>query len=105
MALNSLGREIPETYAGKKLIPYQNPWSLQPNAERSTRAIRRIAGGDIALRPYRLGTASACDYCGYSGICRLDGRTGAAWEVLDGDKTVADVLDHLKELERDEMDN
>jgi len=68
-------------------------------------AIRRIAGGDIALRPYRLGTASACDYCGYSGICRLDGRTGAAWEVLDGDKTVADVLDHLKELERDEMDN
>ena len=43
MALNSLGREIPETYAGKKLIPYQNPWSLQPNAERSTRAIRRIA--------------------------------------------------------------
>ena len=43
MALNSLGRDIPETYAGKKLIPYQNPWSLQPNAERSTRAIRRIA--------------------------------------------------------------
>ena len=47
MALNSLGREIPETYAGKKLIPYQNPWSLQPNAERSTRAIRRIAHGSL----------------------------------------------------------
>ena len=43
MARNSLGREIPENYAGKKLIPYQNPWSLQPDAERSTRAIRRIA--------------------------------------------------------------
>lgn len=42
MALNSLGREIPETFAGKTLIPYNDPWSLQPHAERSTRAIRRI---------------------------------------------------------------
>ena len=39
MALNSLGREIPDTFAGKKLTPYRDPWSLQPHAERSTRAI------------------------------------------------------------------
>ena len=43
MVRNSLGRLIPETFAGKKLIPYSDPWSLQPHAERSTRQIRRIA--------------------------------------------------------------
>ncbi|WP_301100527.1 citrate lyase subunit alpha [Propionivibrio sp.] len=42
MVLNSLGRQIPETFSGKKLIPYSDPWSLQPHAERSTRAIRRL---------------------------------------------------------------
>ena len=42
MVLNSLGRQIPETFAGKKLVPYTDPWSLQPHAERSTRAIRRL---------------------------------------------------------------
>jgi len=42
MVLNSLGREIPETFAGKTLIPYTDPWSLQPHAVRSTRAIRRL---------------------------------------------------------------
>ena len=42
MARNSLGREIPESFAGKKLTPYSDPWSMQPHAERSTRAIRRI---------------------------------------------------------------
>lgn len=42
MVLNSLGRQIPEMFAGKKLIPYADPWSLQPNSERSTRAIRRL---------------------------------------------------------------
>ncbi len=42
MVLNSLGRQIPETFAGKKLIPYCDPWSLQPNSERSTRKIRRL---------------------------------------------------------------
>ena len=43
MARNSLGREIPETFAGKKLLPYRDPWSLQPDSKRSTRAIRRIS--------------------------------------------------------------
>ena len=42
MARNSVGREIPERFAGKTLTPYKDPWSLQPQAERSTRAIRRI---------------------------------------------------------------
>ena len=49
MVVNSLGRLIPETFNGKKLIPYSDPWSLQPNAERSTRAIRRknITGSKV----------------------------------------------------------
>ena len=30
MALNSLGREIPESYAGRTLTPYQGPFALVP---------------------------------------------------------------------------
>jgi len=64
MALNSLGREIPEVFAGKKQIPYGDPWSLQPRAERSTRAIRRDASASSTepisrVRPTKPGRVAA----------------------------------------------
>ena len=40
---NSLGRLIPVSFGGKQVIPYCDPWTRQPHAERSTRAIRRIS--------------------------------------------------------------
>ena len=40
MALNSLGREIPASFAGRTLIPYNDPWSLQPHAERNMVPLR-----------------------------------------------------------------
>ena len=49
MVVNSLGRLIPETFNGKILTPYSDPWSMQPNAERSTRAIRRITSSGSKL--------------------------------------------------------
>ena len=49
MVVNSLGRQIPETFNGKKLTPYTDPWSLQPHAERSTRTIRRNTNGGSKL--------------------------------------------------------
>lgn len=33
---------------------------------------REIAGGDIRIRPVKHGSAIACQYCPYSGICRFD---------------------------------
>lgn len=42
MALNSLGRIIPDSFAGRKLIPYQDPWSLMPHTLRATRPTKRI---------------------------------------------------------------
>ncbi|MBX5437065.1 MAG: PD-(D/E)XK nuclease family protein [Alicyclobacillaceae bacterium] len=41
----------------------------------------RMAAGDIAVAPYRLGRAeSACRYCPYPGLCHLEPRRHAAWE-------------------------
>lgn len=42
MAQNSLGREIPDIYAGKKLIPYKGPRTMQPAVNRATRTLRRV---------------------------------------------------------------
>ncbi|MGI6736138.1 MAG: PD-(D/E)XK nuclease family protein [Anaerovoracaceae bacterium] len=36
------------------------------------RLCRRLAGGDIAVRPRRTQARSACTYCGYRGICKFD---------------------------------
>jgi citrate lyase subunit alpha / citrate CoA-transferase len=50
MVRNSLGRLIPETFAGRKVIPYHDPWSLQPSGDRATRSLRRAnPGGDKLL--------------------------------------------------------
>lgn len=45
MALNSLGREIPESYAGRKLTPYRDPFSLTPTGTVATRPLRRVNPG------------------------------------------------------------
>ena len=33
---------------------------------------RAVYSGDTAVNPYRHGSASACDYCDYRSICRID---------------------------------
>jgi citrate lyase subunit alpha / citrate CoA-transferase len=43
MVANSLGRLIPATFFGRELVPYRDPWCIQPDCERSTRQIKRIA--------------------------------------------------------------
>jgi citrate lyase subunit alpha/citrate CoA-transferase len=49
MARNSLGRLIPETFAGKRLRPYCDPWSHQPSGDQATRSLRRINPGEKKL--------------------------------------------------------
>ena len=45
MAFNSLGREIPESYAGRKLVPYCDPYALAPQGNLAARALRRVNPG------------------------------------------------------------
>ena len=46
MARNGVGREIPELWHGKRLVPYRGPWQLRPCGERATRPLRRVDPGD-----------------------------------------------------------
>lgn len=49
MARNSLGREIPDRWRSKRLVPYGDPYSVRPEGERATRRLRRANPGDRKL--------------------------------------------------------
>jgi len=49
MVRNSLGRLLPESFNGQPVIPYQDPFSLQPSGEQATRSLRRINPGQSKL--------------------------------------------------------
>jgi len=51
MALNSLGREIPASYAGRTLVPYRDPWSVEARGTVATRPLRRVNPGGTKVRP------------------------------------------------------
>lgn len=42
MARNALGRELPDSFAGRKVVPYEDPWSRRPEGDRATRPVRRV---------------------------------------------------------------
>jgi citrate lyase subunit alpha/citrate CoA-transferase len=46
MARNGVRREIPERWRGKRLVPYRDPYSLRPEADRATRSLKRANPGD-----------------------------------------------------------
>jgi citrate lyase subunit alpha / citrate CoA-transferase len=49
VARNGVGREIPERWRGKRLVPYRDPYSVRPDGDRATRALRRGNPGDRKL--------------------------------------------------------
>ena len=49
MARNSLGREIPERWHGRRLDPYRDPWSRKPDVDRATRPLVRRNPGESKL--------------------------------------------------------
>ncbi|HZZ83978.1 MAG TPA: citrate lyase subunit alpha [Anaeromyxobacteraceae bacterium] len=49
MARNALGREVPERFHGKPLVPYRDPWSTRPAGDRATRPLRRADPGERKL--------------------------------------------------------
>ncbi|ADD68356.1 citrate lyase, alpha subunit [Denitrovibrio acetiphilus DSM 12809] len=49
MARNSLGREIPDSFNGKKCIPYKDPFSIKPEGDRASRPVRRVNPGQSKI--------------------------------------------------------
>jgi len=49
MVINSLGRLVPEMFAGRRVLPYQDPFSLMPNSHHASRSLRRSNPGDCKL--------------------------------------------------------
>ena len=46
MARNALGRELPDLWNGRRVIPYQDPYSFRPTGDQATRPLRRVNPGD-----------------------------------------------------------
>jgi citrate lyase subunit alpha / citrate CoA-transferase len=46
MARNGVGREIPASWRGKQLVPYQDPYALRPQGLRATRGLKRVNPGE-----------------------------------------------------------
>jgi ATP-dependent helicase/nuclease subunit B len=51
----------------------------------------RIFSGAAAVAPYRKGTATACDYCDYRAVCRIDGWTHEFRELRAAGKAGPDA--------------
>lgn len=49
MVRNSLGRELPESFNGKKVIPYEDPFSRMPDTDRATRPVRKVIPGQSKM--------------------------------------------------------
>ena len=49
MVINSLGRKLPESFCGRPVRPYEDPFSLQPAGSRAGRPLRRCNPGDNKL--------------------------------------------------------
>src|SRR5690349_6077559 len=84
MARNSLGREIPERWRGKQLVPYRDPYSLRPAVDRATRRLKRVNPGERKV------VETLQEAIGRAGL--RDGMTIATHHHLrNGD----DVLNHV----------
>ncbi|MDM7914639.1 MAG: citrate lyase subunit alpha [Candidatus Eisenbacteria bacterium] len=89
MAKNSLGRDIPDTWHGKKLIPYTDPWSLMPDVDRGTRPLVRRNPGESKVLP---DLRAAIEKCGLQ-----DGMTIATHHHLRNGDLLLNLL--VQEIE------
>jgi ATP-dependent helicase/nuclease subunit B len=66
----------------KEALPRAEFLKLLDDVESRLKEIAgRIFGGATSVDPYRKGTATACEYCEYRPICRIDDWTHT-WRVL-----------------------
>jgi citrate lyase subunit alpha/citrate CoA-transferase len=90
MAKNSLGRDIPETWRGRALDPYQDPWSRKPEALlRATRPLVRRPPRESKLLPT---LRAAIERCGLK-----DGMTVSTHHALRNGDLLLNLL--VRELD------
>jgi len=91
MARNALGRLLPETFQGRAVVPYRDPWSTRPSGDRATRPLKRV---DPGQRKVCLNLQEAIERCGLR-----DGMTIATHHHLrNGDfllNHVVRMIDHM----------
>ncbi len=91
MARNALGRELPETFQGRRVVPYRDPWSTRPEGLRATRPLKRVDPGQSKLA---FNLQEAIERCGLR-----DGMTIATHHHLrNGDyllNHVVRMIDHM----------
>lgn len=72
--------------------------------EKIAEAGKRIFAGDAAIKPYKLKTESACDYCPYHAVCGFDTRMpGYYYRKLESFEDSAAILEKMKR--RDGVNN
>ncbi|PLX86048.1 MAG: citrate lyase subunit alpha [Desulfuromonas sp.] len=92
MARNSLGRELPGSYHGKNILPYDGPFSRQPDGPRATRPLRRVNPGADKLLAGGLREAIAA-------VGLKDGMTVATHHHLrNGDALLAALVREIDVL-------
>ncbi len=68
-------------------------------------SVKGIEKGDIALKPYKMGSKCACDFCDYRAVCQWDSRIDqAAYRVLDAAVSKAQLLKRAREVTGHELD-
>ena len=91
MARNALGRELPETFQGRRVVPYRDPWSTRPAGDRVPRPLKRV---DPGQRKLCHNLQEAIERCGLR-----DGMTIATHHHLrNGDyllNHVVRMIDHM----------
>ncbi|QYR20149.1 helicase-exonuclease AddAB subunit AddB [Paenibacillus sp. sptzw28] len=60
-------------YSSSSVVSHEQWDTLRKSVRTTLRRIGdRIAGGDVAIAPYRLGAKSPCRYCAYKPVCQFD---------------------------------
>lgn len=60
-----------------------------------------ILSGDTSIRPYKLKSRTACDFCQFKSVCQFDPSDGQQYRLLSADKTPNVVEKIRKELKVD----
>ena len=75
-------------------LPQEEFISLLDEVETLLKEIgTKIFAGATEVDPYRKGTSTACQYCDYRSICRIDPWTHS-WRLLRAGKDAVEVKEH-----------
>jgi ATP-dependent helicase/nuclease subunit B len=84
---------------GNEALPAAEFTALREKVETHLRDYgRRIFAGEVSVSPFRLGTATACDYCDFRPMCRFDPWTQPFRQLRPPPKPVKQVPTRTKQV-------